>query len=209
MVATATMSVICIQINFIGIRQMNTDIQKLIELESLQGTDFVFQSIDYPMTDEAKACGLTDTEFMMIRMMTSNGEGLVQRHLYAGNQPSDLEVLLCQHLDSALQKLPTETTTEEVFRWDTNPIIKQDQVGQIINYPAYLTASKVNLSTNLDYLYIIHLSKNTSARCFYKVYEIMPFAPEWQVEFPRATKFYVDSYMAGNDGKVIIEITEQ
>lgn len=188
---------------------MNAEIQRLINLESIQDTDFVSQSIDYPMTDESRACGLTETEFLMIRLLTSNGAGLVQRHLYAGSQPSALEVLLCQHLDSALQKLPTETTTDVVFRWDSKPIVGQGQVGQTIIYPAYLTASKVNLSTNLNYLYIIHLSQNTKARCIYSVYEIQPFAPEWQVEFPRDTKFHVDNYTVGKDGKVMIEMTEQ
>lgn len=94
---------------------MNAEIQRLIDLESIQGTDFVFQSIEFPMAVEARACGLTETEFLMIRLLTSNGEGLIQRHLYAGSQPSVLEGLLCQHLDSALQKLPTETTTDVVF----------------------------------------------------------------------------------------------
>lgn len=188
---------------------MNAEIQRLIDLESQQDTDFVSQSIDYPMTDESRACGLTETEFLMIRLLTSNGAGLVQRHLYAGSQPSALEVLLCQHLDGALQKLPNETTTDVVFRWDSKPIVGQGQVGQTIIYPAYLTASKVNLSTNLNYLYIIHLSQNTKARCIYSVYEILPFLPEWQVEFPRDTKFHVDNYTVDNDGCITIEMTEQ
>lgn len=188
---------------------MNVEIHRLIDLESQQGTDYISQSIEYPMTEEARACGLTETEFLMIRLLTSNGAGLVQRHLYAESQPLALEVLLCQHLDSALQKLPTETTTDVVFRWDSKPIVGQGQVGNTIIYPAYLTASKVNLSTNLNYIYIIHLSQNTKARCIYSVYEIQPFAPEWQVEFPKNTNFHVDNYTVGDDGKVIIEMTEQ
>lgn len=95
---------------------MNAEIQRLIDLESKQGTDFVNQSIEYPMTDEAKACGLTETEFLMIRLLTSNGEGLIQKQLYIGSQPTALESLLCQHLDNALQKLPAETSTNVVFR---------------------------------------------------------------------------------------------
>ena len=42
---------------------MNAEIQRLINLESIQDTDFVSQSIDYPMRDESRACGLTETEF--------------------------------------------------------------------------------------------------------------------------------------------------
>ena len=99
---------------------MNAEIEQLIQLEKDLGSNFVEQSLGYkPDTD---IYGLTETEFLLIRMLVSNGQSLIQKHLYEGSEPTELESLLCNYLDSALEKLPKEDTTETVFRVTSNSI---------------------------------------------------------------------------------------
>ena len=127
--------------------------------------------------------------------------------MYKGRQPTELESLLCRYLDSALLKLPLEDTVDKVYRLDSKTFISQSDLHSIITYPAYLTASKICLEADFRILYTINLSQNTKARCVYRVYEILPGFPECQVEFPRGSRFSVNSY-SSVDGKIFIEMSE-
>lgn len=84
---------------------MTPETQHLIDLEKQTlGSNFVEQSVGYYheyRSDE----GLTEEEFMTVRMLVSNGADIIQRHLYAGTEPTELESLLCGHLDSAIRKM--------------------------------------------------------------------------------------------------------
>ena len=138
---------------------MNAEIEQLIQLEKDLGSNLVEQSLGYkPDTD---IYGLTETEFLLIRMLVSNGQSLIQKHLYEGSEPTELESLLCNYLDSALEKLPKEDTTETVFRVTSNSIFSPTDVGKEITIPAYLTASKKWLSTSDNCVYVIRLSGRT------------------------------------------------
>lgn len=181
------------------------EIEYLKKLEKQFGTDFIAQSEGYE--PQEKSFGLTKVEFLTIRMLVSNGSTLIQDHLYKGRQPYELESLLCRYLDSALSKLPFENTVSKVYRLDSKTFISPSDVNSIITYPAYLTASIKCLEANFSVLYTINLSQNTKARCVYRVYEILPALPEWQVEFPRGSRFYVNSY-SSIDGKIFIEMSE-
>lgn len=181
------------------------EIEYLKKLEEQFGTNYIAQSEGYEPHD--KTFGLTDAEFLTIRMMVSNGSSLIQDYLYKGRQPTELESLLSSYLDSALLKLPLENTVDEVYRLDSKTFISQSDVSSVITYPAYLTASTKFLEAKFRVQYIIKLSQNTKARCVYRVYEILPEFPECQVEFPRGSRFSVDSYNC-EDGKIIIEMSE-
>ena len=181
------------------------EIEYLKKLEKQIGTDYIAQSEGYEPQD--KTFGLTDAEFLTIRMMVSNGSSLIQDYLYKGRQPTELESLLCRYLDSALLKLPLEDTVDKVYRLDSTTFISQSDLHSIITYPAYLTASTIRLKADFRILYTINLSQNTKARCVYSVYEILPGFPEWQVEFPRGSRFSVNSY-SSVDGKICIEMSE-
>ena len=154
-----------------------------------------------------KTFGLTDAEFLTIRMMVSNGSSLIQDYLYKGRQPTELESLLSRYLDLALLKLPLENTVDKVYRLDSKTFISESKLNSIITYPAYLTASTIRLKADFRVLYTINLSQNTKARCVYRVYEILPEFPEWQVEFPRGSRFSVNAY-SSVDGKIFIEMSE-
>ena len=185
---------------------MNAEIEQLIQLEKDLGSNFVEQSLGYkPDTD---IYGLTETEFLLIRMLVSNGQSLIQKHLYEGSEPTELESLLCNYLDSALEKLPKEDTTETVFRVTSNSIFSPTDVGKEITIPAYLTASKKWLSTSDNCVYVIRLSGRTKAKSIYKAYEVMPQLPEEQVEFPMNTKFYVADFCS-KGGKTMVELWER
>jgi len=186
---------------------MNPIINRLLALEKPLGSNYTEQSLGYK-SDDADAYDLSDVEFLTIRMLVSNGESLIQRHLYQGVEPTELEQLLCENLDSALSKIPVEDTTDIVYRWDKNPIVTLSDKGKIITYPAYLTSSKTCFPTNLKYCYIIHLSSRTKARSIYKAYEITPSFPEYQVEFPKGTQFLVLDYRQDGD-YTVIEMVEQ
>ena len=185
---------------------MNAEIEQLIQLEKDLGSNFVEQSLGYkPDTD---IYGLTETEFLLIRMLVSNGQSLIQKHLYEGTEPTGLESLLCNYLDAALEKLPKEDTTETVFRVTSNSFFSPTDVGKEITIPAYLTASKKWLSTSDNCVYVIRLSGRTKAKSIYKAYEVMPQLPEEQVEFPMNTKFYVAD-VCSKGGKTMVELWER
>lgn len=184
---------------------MNSEIEELIRLEKELGTNYVEQSLGYkPVTN---LYGLNETEFLLIRMLVSNGEDLIQKHLYEGTTPSELDSLLYKYLDSALTKLPTEDTTDIVFRVTNKCIYTKKDIGLVHNYPAYLTASVSLLSSNCTCEYKIRLAGRTKAKSIYKAYELMPGFPEKQVEFQRNTKFYVKDVYE-QDGITKIELCE-
>lgn len=185
---------------------MNREIEQLLQLEKNIGTNYVEQSLGY--YPSCNNYNLTETEFLMIRMLVSNGQSLIQSHLYNGTAPTELESLLCQYLDAAIEKLPKEDTTEIVFRVTSNSFFSPQDVGKEVVIPAYLTASKKLLSTNDNCVYVIRLSGRTKAKSLYKAYEVMPQLPEEQVEFPRNTRFYVED-VCSKGGKTIVELWEQ
>lgn len=175
---------------------MNAEIERLVTLEKGIGSSYVEQSIGYkPLTD---IYGLSETEFLLIRMLVSNGQSLIQRHLYDKTQPTELESLLCKYLDQALAKVPKEDTTTTVYRVTCDCYFSENDKGKSIVYPAYLTASKKLLSTDHNCEYEIHLAGRTQAKSIYKVYEIDTCLPEEQVEFPRNTAFYVEDFYFSN-----------
>lgn len=185
---------------------MNAEIKQLLDLEKNIGTSFVAQSLGYQLDDNPY--NLTETEFLLIRMLVSNGQSLIQSHLYKGTQPTELESLLVKYLDAALEKMPKEDTTDIVFRVTSDSIITPEDMGKEITIPAYLTASKKLLSTNDNCVYVIRLNGRTKAKSLYKTYEVTPFLPEEQVEFPRNSKFYVEDVYY-KDGKTVIELLER
>ena len=184
---------------------MNTEIAQLLQLESDIGTNYVEQSLGYkPDTNEY---GLTETEFLVIRMLVSNGQSSIQQHLYEKRQPTRLESLLCGYLDAALKKIPKEDTVGYVYRVTSQNILSPSDKSSLISYPAYLTASKKWLSTSDNCSLIIRLAGRTKARSVYKAYEMNKMLPEEQVEFPRNTKFYVEDYEI-KDGNTIVKLLE-
>ena len=185
---------------------MNTEIEQLLQLEKARGTNLVEQSLGYKL--ESNPYGLSETEFLVTRMLVSNGQSLIQNHLYTRSEPTELESLLCEYLDSALEKLPKEDTTETVFRVTSESIFKQEDIGTEKSVPAYLTASKKWLSTSDNCVYVIRLNGRTKARSIYKAYEVTPFLPEEQVEFPRNTKFYVADVCRKED-RTMVELWER
>lgn len=185
---------------------MNTEIEQLLQLEKARGTNLVEQSLGYKL--ETNPYGLSETEFLVIRMLVSNGQSLIQNHLYTRTEPTELESLLCKYLDSALEKLPKEDTTETVFRVTSDSFFKQEDIGTERSVPAYLTASKRWLSTSNNCVYVIRLNGRTKARSIYKAYEVTPVLPEEQVEFPRNTKFYVAN-VCSKDGRTMVELWER
>ena len=185
---------------------MNQEIQQLLDLEKSIGSNYVAQSLNYIIGDNPY--DLTETEFLLIRMLVSNGQSLIQSHLYNGSQPTELESLLCKYLDAAIEKLPKEDTTENVFRVTSNSLFSPKDVGKEVVIPAYLTASKKLMSTNDNCAYVIRLNGRTKAKSLYKAYEIMPQLPEEQVEFPRNTKFYVED-VCSKGGITVVELWEQ
>lgn len=184
---------------------MNDKILKLIEFGKTQGTDIVKQCLEYiAKVDTSESYGLFEEEKLLIGMLVSNGQSYIQKHLYEGKEPNDFEEELCNILDAALIKLPIEDTVDYVYRSDASPIIKPEQKNKTIEYPAYLTSSRVELSTNQEIMYKIELAGRTKARSIYKAIEIIP---EYQVEFPKDTKFWVKDY-CDKDGKTYIELIE-
>lgn len=184
---------------------MNKEIEHLLELEKNLGSNYVEQSFGYkPDTDEY---GLTETEFLVLRMLVSNGESLIQEHLYEDTNPTELDGLLWKYLDAAIEKMPKEDTAIMVYRMTGNSFFSSSDVGKEVVFPAYLTASKIRLSTNYNCEYEIRLTGRTKAKSVYKVYEVMPVAPEYQVEFPRNTKFYVEDIIT-EKGKTLVKLWE-
>lgn len=184
---------------------MNAEIEQLLDLEKSIGSSYVAQSLNYKLGNNPY--NLTETEFLLIRMLVSNGQSLIQSHLYNGTAPTVLESLLVKYLDAAIEKLPKEDTTEIVFRVTSNSLFTPQDVGKEVIIPAYLTASKKLLSTNDNCVYVIRLNGRTKAKSLYKAYEIMPQLPEEQVEFPRNTKFYVED-VCSKGGKTVVELWE-
>lgn len=185
---------------------MNAEIEHLIQLEKALGTNYVEQSLGYQPVDNSY--NLTETEFLVLRMLVSNGQALIQQHLYNGTSPTELESLLCSYLDAALEKLPREDTTETVFRVTSNNTITVQDIGKEKVIPAYLTTSKKWLITNDNCVYVIRLAGRTKAKSIYKAYEVIPLMPEEQVEFPRNTKFFVAD-VCNKEGKTVVELWEQ
>lgn len=187
---------------------MDSGIKYLIDLEAkIYGTTFVEQSSCY-YNEDAKKCGLSKVEFLTLRMLVSNGESLIQKHLYEKTNPNELESLLCKYLDAAISKLPIEEDAHQVCRVLNNSSINKGSIGSVVVMDAYLTCSRQLLSDETKYVYIIDLARHTKARCLYMVYEVNPILPEYQVEFPRGTKFLVtDVYNQGD--KTIVEMVEQ
>lgn len=107
---------------------MNQEIEQLLQLEKSIGTNYVEQSLGY--YPSCNYYNLTETEFLLIRMLVSNGQSLIQSHLYNGSQPTELESLLCKCLDAAIEKLPKEDTTENVFRVTSNSLFTPQNVGK-------------------------------------------------------------------------------
>lgn len=187
---------------------MNDKIKELIELESQIGSNYVEQSCGY-FNEKAIEAGLTEEQFLTLRMMVSNGEDLIQHHLFSNTGPSKLEQKLCEYLDQALCKLPIEDTTPIVYRYDNSTVINAAQKGTVINFPGYLTTSKCPyIGIDGKFRYIVHLAGRTKARCIYRVCEITRLTPEYQVEFPRGTQFLVYDYRVEGD-YTIIELIEQ
>lgn len=181
------------------------EIKHLLELEKELGSNYVQQSLGYkPDTDKY---GLTDTEFLVLRMLVSNGQSLIQKHLYNRTNPTELEELLCKYLDAAIEKLPKEDTTTLVYRMTDSCYFSSSDVGKEVVVPAYLTTSKNRLSTGLNCEYEIKLTGRTKAKSIYKVYEVVSTMPEFQVEFPRNTKFYVEDIVIDN-GKTLVKLWE-
>ncbi len=189
---------------------MNEEIKRLIDLEyQIYKSNFVEQAaISYMKTQGAINAGLSDVEFLMITILTSNGQGLIQRMLYNGGTPTVLEQELWRYLDSALDKLPIEDHTKVVYRVLSNTDISTNQIGNIIEAPYYMTASLKELNTKETIVYEIMLAARTKAKSIYRVFEIMPQVPEFQVEFPRNTKFLVYN-ITEIDGKTRVELIEQ
>ena len=186
---------------------MSQEIERLIKLErDTFGSDFIQQSAGY-YAECNPGFGLSEEEFLTVRMMVSNGEDLIQRNLYTGTALTDLETLLCQYLDNAIAKMPIEDTTDVVRRMARNNFFNSSQIGKEIVFPAYLTASKGCTGIEAPVEYIIRLAGRTQARSLYRVYEITPILPEWQVEFPRNTKFFVDNIEVVG-GKTYVYLTE-
>lgn len=154
---------------------MNAEIEKLLQLEKSIGSNYVEQSLGY--MPDTTVYGLTETEFLLIRMLVSNGQSLIQNHLYNRLKPTELEHFLCYYLDAALTKLPKEDTTDTVFRVTNNSIFSIHDIGKVV-VPAYLTASKKELSTIGNCTYVISLWGRTKAKSVYKVYEVNPLLPE-------------------------------
>lgn len=182
-------------------------ISDLIKKEKdLFGSNYIEQSY--------KDCGdivgnyeLTEEESLVIQMMISNGANLIQGHLYGGISANELEQELTELIDKALLKIPTEKDSPVVYRCDDNPIITANEVNRIVSYPAYLTASLVRLPTSCSTLYVIELAKDSQARSLYKVKEINPCVQEWQVLFPKGTRFEVKSHQTIH-GKTVIMMQE-
>lgn len=187
---------------------MNSEIKYLIDLETkIYGSTYVQQSSCY-YNEDAMKYGLTETEFLTLRMLVSNGESLIQKHLYQNTEPNELESLLRNYLDAAINKLPIEEDAHQVCRVLNNSPINKGTIGNVVKMDAYLTCSRQLLSDETKYVYIIDFARHTKARSLYKVYEVNPILPEYQVEFPRGTKFLVtDVYNQGD--KTIVEMVEQ
>ena len=158
---------------------MNAEIAQLLQLESDIGTNYVEQSLGYK--PEKNEYGLTETEFLVIRMLVSNGQSLIQQHLYEKRQQTKLESLLCGYLDAALEKIPKEDTVGYVYRVTSQNILSPSDKSSVVSYPAYLTASKQWLSSNDNCSLIIRLAGRTKARSVYKAYEMNQMLPEEQV----------------------------
>ncbi len=92
---------------------MKKEIEHLLELEKELGSKYVQQSLGY--IPDKNEYTLTEVEFLVLRMLISNGESLIQKHLYARTKPTELESLLCKYLDAALEKMPKEDTTTLVY----------------------------------------------------------------------------------------------
>ncbi len=189
---------------------MNKEILELIQLEAkIYGSNYTEQAANsYPMTKGAVECGLTETEFLLITMLASNGENLIQKLLYSGGDPTDLEFKLWEYLDSAINKLPIENQVDCVYRMAANTYFQTSQIHTVVEVPFYMTASLVELSTNCPVEYVISLAQNTKARSLYKVFEVVLQLPEFQVEFQRNTKFFVEDIIQMN-GNTVVLLAEQ
>ena len=181
---------------------LNNNIQYLINLEAkLHGSQLIKDAAQRRLAIK-NTNNLSTEELMLISLLISVGASLFQTHLYQNTAPNNLEQLLCNYLDSALSKLPVEKSTDIVYRSDEAAIVNISN-GEFI-YKPYLTASKNLLPTQSPFLYVIHLSDTTNARCVYSV--IDPFY-EFQVEFPRNTRFNILKCYNVNS-KTIIEMKE-
>ena len=189
---------------------MNKEISELIQLEAkIYGSNYSEQAANsYPMTNGALECGLTEKEFLLITMLASNGENLIQKLLYSRGNPTDLELKLWEYLDSAINKLPIENKVDCVYRMTANSYFQTSQIHTMVEVPFYMTASLMELSTDCPVEYKIELANNTKARSLYMVFEVVPQLPEFQVEFPRNTKFFVDDIIQMN-GNTVVLLAEQ
>ena len=176
---------------------MNKEISELIQLEAkIYGSNYTEQAANsYPMTKEALECGLTETEFLLITMLASNGENLIQKLLYSGGDSTDLELKLWEYL---------ENQVDCVYRMAANTYFQTSQIHTVVEVPFYMTASLMELSTNCPVEYKIELANNTKARSLYKVFEVVPQLPEFQVEFPRKTNFFIEDIIQMNGNTVVL-----
>lgn len=183
---------------------MNTEIEQLLQLEKGVGSNHIEYFLGNTIYDNV--LDLTETEFLLIRMLLSNSQSLIQDHLFNKTEPTELETLLCKYLDSALMKLPKEDSVEIVFRETNNIIFSPADVGTDIIYPAYLTASKKCINKDQICVYVIRLNGRTKARSIYKAYK--DTSPMEHVAFPKRTKFYVEKVYS-KEGKTFVELWER
>lgn len=143
---------------------------------------------------ELEQYGITDVEYLIILMFCGNQASIFQQHFIEKRSPNELESALCSLLDSVLNKLPS-ADFECLGRFDVYSNIDNYKENSIIEIDYYLTTTPHNLGdvagTKVFWL-ITPLSKTeTQARCIYSIHDILGCS-EYQVNFRRGTKFYIE-----------------
>ena len=177
--------------------------KELIELEKKYYPNCEFGPIsqyinEFPLSIEKQKSlneyNITDSEYLAVLLLRGNQESLFQDCYIENRSLNELELILSNLLDSALEKLPP-TEFECLGRYDCYSDLNSYKEGQIITVHSYLTATGKNLGdvegTKIIWI-ITPLPKNeTRARCIYPINEIEAI-PECQVNFMRETEFRID-----------------
>ena len=95
---------------------------------------------------------------------------------------------MCAGLDRVLYKSPIYDEDNILFRFCTSDDKVDFKVGDIYEFPHYLTSTKDNWDKETDKYIITPKETGTNARSIYKLYN---HAKENQVTFKRNTKFRI------------------
>lgn len=151
--------------------------------------------LDIPQNKKIKLTqyGIADIEYLIILMFCGNKAPLFQQHFIENRTPNELESALSFLLDGVLDKLPS-ADFECLGRFDTYSNIDNYKKNSIIEINYYLTVTPHDLGnvvgTKIIWLITPLLKEETQARCIYPIYDLP--VPEYQVNFKRDTKFYID-----------------